>query len=90
LTCTDGDFGTHKYNHGPHVFASAPLLPGDLLLYGPSTSAIDHVGIYVGNGTIVNAPHTGTVVRYETAAGAGAYQGATRPAVGHSGQGPLI
>jgi len=37
------------------------LEPGDLVFYG---SPIHHVGIYVGNGTMIEAPHSGTVVRY--------------------------
>jgi cell wall-associated NlpC family hydrolase len=35
--------------------------PGDLFFYG---SPIHHVGIYVGNGSIVDAPHAGANVRY--------------------------
>jgi len=35
--------------------------PGDLLFYG---SPIHHVGIYVGGGTMVEASHAGTPVRY--------------------------
>lgn len=68
-----------QYDAGPHVPASAPLLPGDLLFYGTDPAHIDHVGLYAGGGTIIDAPHTGTVVRYEPAASAGTYQGATRP-----------
>ena len=41
----------------PHVSMSA-LIPGDLILYNGET----HVAIYVGNGMIVDAPHTGAVV----------------------------
>jgi cell wall-associated NlpC family hydrolase len=37
------------------------LLPGDLVFYG--TTDIHHVGIYIGNGLMINAPHTGTVVQ---------------------------
>jgi cell wall-associated NlpC family hydrolase len=37
------------------------LEPGDLLFYG---SPIHHVGIYVGGGTMVEAPHEGVPVRY--------------------------
>jgi cell wall-associated NlpC family hydrolase len=39
----------------------ADIAPGDLLFYG---SPIHHVGIYVGNGTMVEAPHSGVPVRY--------------------------
>jgi cell wall-associated NlpC family hydrolase len=34
------------------------LEPGDLILYNGES----HVAIYVGNGYIVDAPHTGAVV----------------------------
>ncbi len=37
------------------------LLPGDLVFYG--TTDIHHVGIYIGGGLMINAPHTGDVVR---------------------------
>ncbi len=36
------------------------LRPGDLVFYG---SPIHHVALYVGNGTIVHAPHSGSTVR---------------------------
>jgi cell wall-associated NlpC family hydrolase len=35
---------------------------GDLVF----TDANGHVGIYAGNGQVINAPHTGAVVRYES------------------------
>ena len=37
------------------------LAPGDILFYG---SPIHHVGIYVGDGTMIEAPETGKTVRY--------------------------
>ena len=37
------------------------LLPGDLVFYGQTD--IHHVGIYIGDGLMINAPHTGTVVQ---------------------------
>ncbi len=37
------------------------LLPGDLVFFG--TTDIHHVGIYIGDGLMINAPHTGDVVR---------------------------
>jgi peptidoglycan DL-endopeptidase CwlO len=37
------------------------LLPGDLVFYGRSD--IHHVGIYIGDGLMINAPHTGTFVQ---------------------------
>ncbi len=38
------------------------LQPGDLVLFG-SWSDPHHVGMYVGNGTFIEAPHTGAQVR---------------------------
>jgi peptidoglycan DL-endopeptidase CwlO len=41
--------------------ALADIAPGDLVFYG---SPIHHVGIYVGGGQMVDAPHSGSYVRY--------------------------
>ena len=41
------------------------LLPGDLVFFGPSAATIDHVGIAIGGGEMIDAPHTGAVVRIE-------------------------
>jgi peptidoglycan DL-endopeptidase CwlO len=49
-----------QWNEGVHVSRS-DLQPGDLIfLYG-----LDHVGMWVGNGLMVDAPHTGTVVQIQ-------------------------
>jgi cell wall-associated NlpC family hydrolase len=40
--------------------------PGDLVFFGTSLGAITHVGIVVGPGEMVDAPHTGAVVRVES------------------------
>ena len=37
------------------------LLPGDLVFFGRSD--IHHVGMYIGDGLMINAPHTGDVIR---------------------------
>jgi cell wall-associated NlpC family hydrolase len=42
-----------------------PVDPGDLLFYGGGADDVTHVGIYVGNGTMVDAPHSGADVRVE-------------------------
>jgi cell wall-associated NlpC family hydrolase len=39
------------------------LQPGDLLFFG---DPIHHVGIYVGDGMMIEAPHTGALVRYRS------------------------
>lgn len=43
--------------------AISDLLPGDMVFYG-TPSDVHHVGLYVGNGTMIEAPATGEVVRY--------------------------
>lgn len=49
------------------VNAGAPvtgdLEPGDLLFFEPSSSGPGHVGIYAGDNTFIEAPHTGANVR---------------------------
>jgi hypothetical protein len=41
------------------------LQPGDLVFF----DGLDHVGIYIGNGYFVDAPHTGTDVRIDSLTG---------------------
>ncbi|MEV0220677.1 bifunctional lytic transglycosylase/C40 family peptidase [Streptomyces sp. NPDC050704] len=53
-----------QYDAGPRVPAGEPLLPGDLVFYG-SPSNVHHVGLYVGNGYMIDAPRPGEVVRLE-------------------------
>ena len=43
----------------------ASLRAGDLVFF----DGLGHVGIYIGNGRFIHAPHTGTRVRIETFAG---------------------
>ena len=47
------------------------LLPGDLVFVGAASGAPHHVGMYVGGGAVVVAPHTGAAVRYEPLASGG-------------------
>ena len=51
-----------QYGSGAHVSQSA-LQPGDLLFF---YSPISHVGMYIGGGQMIHAPHTGDVVRIAT------------------------
>jgi cell wall-associated NlpC family hydrolase len=54
-----------QWGAGPHVQV-ANLLPGDLVFYADNPAdpaTIHHVGMYLGNGLMVHAPHTGDVVR---------------------------
>jgi cell wall-associated NlpC family hydrolase len=51
------------------------LQPGDLVFF----DALDHVGIYIGGGQFVHAPHTGDVVKITSLAAYGpGYVGARR------------
>jgi cell wall-associated NlpC family hydrolase len=57
--------------------ATAPVsspAPGDLVFF----NGLGHVGIYIGGGQFVNAPHTGSVVRIENLSSFGGYDGARR------------
>ena len=47
------------------------LQPADLVFFGTS-SFYHHVGIYIGDGLFIEAPHTGAVVRVSELAGRGA------------------
>ena len=58
------------------------LEPGDLVFFEPRADGPGHVGIYVGDGIFIEAPHTGDVVKFESIADEAAligYVGATRP-----------
>ena len=67
-----------QFDAGPPVPADSTVLPGDLLFYGSGPSGVDHVGLYVGDGEMIDAPHTGALVRVESAGWTG-LAGATRP-----------
>lgn len=74
-----------QYDAGPPVPAGAPLEPGDLVFYGTGPTDVSHVGIVVGPGEMVDAPHSGALVRIEGDRWPD-YLGATRPgATGGSG-----
>ena len=46
-----------------HAVPSSQMQPGDILEFAGDS----HVGIYVGGGEMVDAPHTGADVREEAA-----------------------
>ena len=68
-----------QYDAGPPVPAGQPLRPGDLVFFGADPADVTHVGIVVSPGEMVDAPHTGAVVRIEPYDWPD-YLGATRPA----------
>jgi peptidoglycan DL-endopeptidase CwlO len=68
-----------QWGAGNHVQV-ANLLPGDLVFYADNPAdpaTIHHVGMYIGNGLMVHAPHTGDVVRVASI-WRESYAGATR------------
>nr|AKC92613.1 putative cell wall-associated hydrolase [Amycolatopsis sp. SANK 60206] len=69
-----------QYRTGPHVPATTPLLPGDLVFYG-TTAHVHHVGLYLGGDAMIDAPDEGQVVQIQPYRHSGDdYLGATRPA----------
>ncbi|WP_377273165.1 peptidoglycan-binding protein [Peterkaempfera sp. SMS 1(5)a] len=47
---------------------ASTAIPGDLIFFGSSAATVHHVGVYIGNGLMINAPFTGTYVRQDTVA----------------------
>ena len=62
-----------QYGYGMPV-SSSDLQPGDLVFF----SGLGHVGIYIGGGQFIHAPHTGDVVKISSLADHGGYVGARR------------
>ena len=72
-----------QFYAGPHVPDGAPLQPGDLVFYG-TPSRVHHVGMYLGEGRMVNAPTFGRPVQVAFYRYRGDdYVGATRPSAGN-------
>jgi cell wall-associated NlpC family hydrolase len=76
-----------QFDAGPLLPPGAALQPGDLVFFGPASGGVTHVGMVVDPaGQMVDAPHTGAVVRLEPFPatvgarwGGDVYLGATRP-----------
>jgi cell wall-associated NlpC family hydrolase len=62
-----------QYSMLPSVPVS-DLEPGDLVFF----YGLGHVGIYIGGGMMIHAPHTGTVVQISSVSGEGSLYGAAR------------
>jgi cell wall-associated NlpC family hydrolase len=60
-----------QWNAGVPISSPAP---GDLVFF----NGLGHVGIYIGGGKFVDAPHTGSVVRIDSISSFGGYDGARR------------
>jgi cell wall-associated NlpC family hydrolase len=59
----------YQWLEGKHISLDE-VREGDLLFYATDVGdpmTIHHVGLYAGNGQIIDAPHTGAVVRYDPA-----------------------
>jgi cell wall-associated NlpC family hydrolase len=72
----------YQWLSGPQVPLD-DLQRGDLLFYATDNSdpaTIHHVGIYIGNGMMVDAPYTGAFVRIDSIYQPGTPIGAIRPA----------
>jgi cell wall-associated NlpC family hydrolase len=70
-----------QWAEGVHVPMNA-LQRGDLVFYATNNSnpaTIHHVGIYIGNGNMVDAPYTGVDVRIDSIYQPGVPIGAVRP-----------
>ena len=75
-----------QYDTGPILPPGMPLEPGDLVFFGGGPDSIDHVGLVISPGVMVDAPYTGADVRedtFPTTIGASfgnmTYVGATQP-----------
>ncbi|MGY2872969.1 peptidoglycan DL-endopeptidase CwlO [Marmoricola sp. URHA0025 HA25] len=55
-------YSAAQYQQTKHIGA-ADLKAGDLVFWGTSPNTIHHVALYIGNDQIIQAPHTGDVVK---------------------------
>ncbi len=72
---------TYDQFKGGLAVPKSQLQAGDLVFFtgsDPKNGLPGHVGIYVGNGLMIDAPHTGDVVRVQSINSFGGYQGARR------------
>jgi cell wall-associated NlpC family hydrolase len=69
-----------QWTIGTHVGSMSDLVPGDLVFYasGSTASTIHHVGLFIGDGLMIEAPYTGEFVR-TASINRSDYFGATRP-----------
>ena len=61
--------GATDQQHMSQPVSLGSLMPGDLVFFGDASYSY-HVGIYVGGGSMIAAPHTGAVVSYCSISGA--------------------
>ena len=53
-------FTGSQWNEGARISSMSQLLPGDLVFFGGD---LGHMGMYIGGGQMIHAPHTGDVVK---------------------------
>jgi cell wall-associated NlpC family hydrolase len=68
-----------QFDAGPAVPPGTLVEPGDLVFFGSSANGVEHVGMYMGSGLMIDAPHTGAVVRFDRVQGFGPIVGVTAP-----------
>jgi cell wall-associated NlpC family hydrolase len=78
LGITLDHYAAWQFLEGKRI-APDDLQPGDLVFWEPKADGPGHVGMYVGDGKMINAPHTGDVVRIVSIQGRSGYVGAVRP-----------
>src|SRR5205809_928662 len=87
-----GHFTGFQYYEGRRV-ARDQLQPGDLVFFHANAIGVpQHEGMYVGNGSFIQAPHTGDVVRISSLFDtryALAYVGAVRPYAAGAASSPV-
>src|SRR6185437_8933919 len=80
--------GVNLPHYAAYQFADFPKLdpsqlePGDLVFFEPKFDGPGHVALYIGNDRMIEAPHTGAVVRissFSDAAELMGFLGAVRP-----------
>jgi cell wall-associated NlpC family hydrolase len=80
--------GINLVHYAASQFAAFPKLspaqlqPGDLVFFEPKMDGPGHVGMYIGHDQMIEAPHTGAVVRITSVSGTAAqlgFLGAVRP-----------
>jgi cell wall-associated NlpC family hydrolase len=80
--------GINLVHYAASQFAAFPKLspaqlqPGDLVFFEPKMDGPGHVGLYIGHDQMIEAPHTGAVVRIASVSDAAAqlgFLGAVRP-----------
>jgi len=54
-----------QFDAGPSVSGAATVAPGDLTFFGDGPSGVDHVGLYVGGGEMIDVSGTQCDRRFE-------------------------